>query len=459
MVNAGVLETPTTPLRKCILNKYFLIRKPSGVLRLIFSGKRVNRCMNTPPPFSMDTVSHITSNIARFNHTHASELDLTSAYYQISVAPSFRRFLCISTITHGILQFTRLPMGMSWAAFCLHKSLSSTIRTSPHPLTTHTYADNIYPMGPSLASTTTRLQATELHLRQHGWVLNADKRRAPFTVGDLLGIHINLNNHTTQPTTAFRTSLQNSTASILAQPTRHSAQCLLGSTVWAAQADPSFLHHTHHLVNGISRAHDARHAPISLTPPLVDELHALTHHAATSLPYSIPTPLPDPHNLIYSDASTTTGAFSHVNHSATNAHLNVLDIARAHKPSLDEYNRDINHTHSFPTNPSLHINNKEALALDAGLHYAADNALADTVFAIDSQALFGAVRKGRSNNPYLHASASLFSSLRADGLRPRIAWTSTMNNFSDIPTRVPLGMLDTNNFAKPRVTGAFNLIK
>jgi hypothetical protein len=79
--------------------------------------------------------------------------------------------------------------------------------------------------------------------------------------------------------------------------------------------------------------------------------------------------------------------------------------------------------------------------------------LADTVFAIDSQALYGAVRKGRSTNPFLHASASLFSSLRADGLRPRIAWTSTMNNFSDIPTRVPLGMLDTNTYAFPRVTG------
>ena len=85
-------------------------------------------------------------------------------------------------------------MGMSWAAFRLHKSLSSTIRTCPYPLTTHTYADNIYPMGPTYAATLTRLNAIESHLRQHAWVLNDKKRREPFRVGDLLGININLIN-------------------------------------------------------------------------------------------------------------------------------------------------------------------------------------------------------------------------------------------------------------------------
>ena len=83
------------------------------------------------------------------------------------------------------------------------------------------------------------------------------------------------------------------------------------------------------------------------------------------------------------------------------------------------------------------------MSLDESLAYADENVLPDTVFAVDSQALFGAVRKGRSNNPFLHSTASHFSSLRAKGLRPRLAWTSTKNNFADIPTRVPLGQLDT----------------
>jgi hypothetical protein len=54
------------------------------------------------------------------------------------------------------------------------------------------------------------------------------------------------------------------------------------------------------------------------------------------------------------------------------------------------------------------------------------------------------VLKGRSSNPHLHATAAKFADLRAAGLRPRIAWTSTMNNFADVPTRVPLGSLDSN---------------
>jgi hypothetical protein len=54
------------------------------------------------------------------------------------------------------------------------------------------------------------------------------------------------------------------------------------------------------------------------------------------------------------------------------------------------------------------------------------------------------VLKGRSNNPHLHTTAAKFADMRAAGLRPRIAWTSTMNNFADVPTRVPLGSLDSN---------------
>ena len=75
MVDAGILEPPTAPLRKCILNKYFLITKSTGVLRLIFSGTRVNRCIRKPPPFNMHNEPSIVSGITHFHHTHASEID------------------------------------------------------------------------------------------------------------------------------------------------------------------------------------------------------------------------------------------------------------------------------------------------------------------------------------------------------------------------------------------------
>jgi hypothetical protein len=444
LMAAGVLEKPTAPLRKCILNKHFAAPKPTGVLRLLFNGKRVNRCLNQPPPFTMDNVAHLTTNASNHNHTHASEADLRSAYFQLKVAPAFRRFLCISTRKHGVLQYARLPMGMSWASFCLHKCLHSTTRVGPHPTTTLVYADNVYPLGPTHAATADRLHAVVAHLEEHQWVLNRSKQREPFREGDILGIHVNFTTRTTQPTSSFRAGLQSLTTQLLARPDRLVAQRLLGSTIWAAQADPAFLRYTHHLVHSIVQAPLAKHAPIRITRALATEAQSLAQYAASSLPFPFPEPPPPPQHLIYTDASSTTAAFSHVHDHAAPAHLQRLDIIRDHKPTVAEYATEIHTTKSFEPDPTHHINVKEALALDSGMQHASSHQLADTVFAVDSQVLFGAVLKGRSNNPHLHDTATKFADLRAAGLRPRIAWTSTMNNFADVPTRVALGALDTN---------------
>ena len=403
MIDAGILQSPSVPLRKCILNHYFLIRKPDGSLRLIFDGRRVNRCMHRPPPFSLHNISHITSDITHQDHSHASELDLTSAYYQIRVHPSFRRFLCISTSSHGILQFARLPMGMSWASFCLHKAVTSTIRTSPFPSATHTYADNIYPLGPSAPSTLHRLRAVQAHLEQHGWVFNTAKTRTPFTAGDVLGIHVDLTARTTQPTSSFRSTLRAAAARLLQHPTRGAAQRVLGSTIWAAQATPDFLRFTHHIVHAIRHADSPPSAPVPLSPALVHELRALSLHALTSPPTPIPEPLPPPQHVIYSDASSSTSAFSHVAPHALLSHVSHLSV-----PSLSpstSYLQDIQHTVAFPADPALHITEQESVSLSAALSHADENKLPDTLFAVDSAALFFAVRKGRSNNPGLFSSA------------------------------------------------------
>jgi hypothetical protein len=167
-------------------------------------------------------------------------------------------------------------------------------------------------------------------------------------------------------------------------------------------------------------------------------------HSRTSQPTSIPPPLSAPQHLIYSDASSSTAAFSHVAPRALHNHLAQLPTIRTAPLTQAEYRNDIQHTSSFLPDPSLHINSKEALALSSALQYARQQRVPDALFAVDSEALFGAVRKGRSNNPENHSAAILFNSLRADGLRPRLQWTSTKNNFADVPTRVALGSLDSN---------------
>ena len=219
-------------------------------------------------------------------------------------------------------------------------------------------------MGPSFSSTLTRLNAIENHLVHHGWVLNHDKRREPFRAGDLLGIHVDLTHHTTQPTAVFRSSLNGSATHLLSHPTRHHVQKLLGSTIWAAQADPSYLYYTHHLVHSIKQTSSHKNAPVRLTPSLVNEVQALSHHALNSTPVPIPSTLPPPQHLVYTDASSSIGAMSHVARHAVGTHIHNLDKARTHKPSITNYTHDIQHTFSFAPDPSLHITDKEALSLD-----------------------------------------------------------------------------------------------
>jgi len=285
LIHAGILEPPVVPLRRCILNHYFLLLKTNGVVRLIFNGTRVNRCLPRPPPFSMTNVSHISSDIAQQEHTHASELDLFSAFYQIPVYPSFRRFLCIATPTHGVLQFTRLPMGMSWASFCLHKAVTSTVLTSPFPQSTHSYADSIYPFGPSAGATLERLSAIHKHFVDHNWVLNHDKMRLPFSAGDVLGIFLDLKHRCTEPTADFRRTLGAAASAVLSKPTRHNAQRLLGCTVWAAQATPAFLQYTHHTVNALRTSPPQKNFRIRLSLPLRQEILSLSNFTLQSPPH------------------------------------------------------------------------------------------------------------------------------------------------------------------------------
>ena len=442
MIDSNILETPTAPLRKCIINKHYTRLKSSGILRLIWAGTRTNRCLRRPPPFAMHNVPRIIRDVVNYEHTHAGELDCEHSYYQIWIAKAFRRFLCISTCTHGVLQFTRPPMGMSWASFCLHKALTSAIAASPYPYTTPVYADNIYPLGSNYTTAAFRLDKVEQYLIENGWALNATKRREPFPAGDILGVHVDLLGRKTQPTAAHRTGLQRSAARMLRKPTRHHARQLLGDTIWAAQADPTYLQFTHHIVTHLRGVPEYKQAPVPTSPQLADELLSLAHHARTSPPAPMPnTAAPSPTHVIYTDASDALCAVTHVAEHAVADHVRRIRSYDPQKPSPEDYLRDVQNTIVFAAGESDHINESEAEALVAGLHYADENKLHDATFAVDSSALYYAVRKGRSNNPALHKAATYYNRLRVNGFRPNLSWTPSENNLADLPTRMPLGTL------------------
>jgi hypothetical protein len=377
----------------------------------------------------MKGIRSLTKDIATFDFDYLAELDLSSAYYQLPIAGHFRKYLCIDTI-YGLLQFTRMPMGFLWSAFALHKSLGAALGdidnySSP-------YADNVYTGGQDQADTLSNLDTIQGHLQSQHWTLNDTKRREPFSEGDILGAHFNLTNKTTEPTEKFREKIIHQADATLNNSNRKKVEQLLGLTAWASQATPSYLYYTHHLVKTLSTNTD------SLTEQATEEINDLKEYAYTSPPTPI-TALQTPAHIIYSDASDSHQAFSHIDAQYTPDHWDMINsnINPGAAEDTDIYNDEVQYTHistNFDFEAKI-IAEKEASALCSALTYSLNNELKDSAFAIDNQPLFYAVTKGRSNNHALHATADLFNDLRQANLNPTLRWIPSKANVADLPTR------------------------
>jgi hypothetical protein len=221
------------------------------------------------------------------------------------------------------------------------------------------------------------------------------------------------------------------------------AQEVAGLTAWAATASPIFFQHTHHIVHSINAAVDER-APIDAD--LRAEMIALADDSG----FSEPTPMPvDPlspfDHVIYTDASSRFQAVSIVRKDAVHAHASALlgtsplwPVPKEPRALLSLYHSQVADTFISLAPPDLQICSTEADALTDAIDIADSRGLLRTLFATDNDPLFGAVCKGRSNNPEMHRAARAFAELKQRGLQHDICWVPTAANYADVPTRPEL---------------------
>lgn len=191
--DAGILKDCKKPR---LINGHFLRTKPTGELRLIFDGTRINEMIGDPPKFQMDAMKKLQGNILRYNFV--AKDDIANAYYSFRVKDCFQPYLCINTPT-GTKCFTRLPMGYNASAFVLHKTLQHS------KLDTATYhGDDIQTWGVTDTSCSTSQATNRTKLSRQGFELKSDKTVKATQRTDILGITVDLKLKRWRPSAANR---------------------------------------------------------------------------------------------------------------------------------------------------------------------------------------------------------------------------------------------------------------
>ena len=91
------------------LNPSFLVKKPNGGARLVTAFADVGR-YSKPQPSLLPDVDSTLRQIARWRHIIIT--DLTSAFYQIPLAPESRKYCGVATPFKGVRVYMRSAMGM-----------------------------------------------------------------------------------------------------------------------------------------------------------------------------------------------------------------------------------------------------------------------------------------------------------------------------------------------------------
>lgn len=447
MVDATILQTPWVRRSRCIINKHRTRHKSAPgepiVLRMIFTGLRSNRCFRPPPPFTMHGIKQIVEETARRRFTVAGEEDLRHAFYQMLLNKAFRHYLCIETTTHGLLQFTRPPMGFSWASFALHKLLGATLAAIPPHVVAcpRPYADNVGAFGHDTAQTNRDLADIRATLHAYGWITNDAKSKPAFEAGEMLGVWFDFTQHTTEPLSKTLHEIDADIEAFYLDPTLPRLRRIAGLDIWAAQATPFYLTFTHFMVLAITAALAGGYVTIPRDPDLYAELHRLQHYLRTARPTSMArgNNTAAYQHVFYTDASDDYMAITQIRPEHTRYHASLIFGRPGARPKItyQEYQNEVLHTlvtDDIPAEATI-IVEKEAHILTRGLDMADKENRADALFAVDNQPLFFAVIKGRSNNPKMHEAATVFARMRQRNLRPTVAWVPSDDNPADLPTR------------------------
>jgi hypothetical protein len=310
-----------------------------------------------------------------------TKLDLTKAYHQVSIDPSFRPYLSFQA-NNQYFHFNVLPFGLSSAPLILTKALKATmLAIRQRGIRSVVYLDDILIMAQSsqllLSHTLTAIQ----ELNSRGWKINFQKcSLSPSQQIDYIGAHISSTPSITMslmPDSHLK--LLSSLRFILSssKPTVHNVRSCLGQLNWALRFNSLLRIFKANLQSQLNHAIRHNHKRILLFDITKQDLIHLVNTPLTS----------------FSVGSLVEARFV----ISTDATLDVISASI----------RDKNHildTSSALDQDSSHIAVKECRAvLMAARHFVSFYSGETVLFSTDNQVVLYALRSASSSNPLIHS--------------------------------------------------------
>lgn len=188
LIVSGAVE-PCSPTRGQFISPIFLVDKPNGDKRLILNLKRLNEFIEAPK-FKLE--DHRTVRQLIWKGAYATVIDITDAYYAVSICPEDRKYLRF-TLDGKLFQFCCLPFGLSSAPYTYVKLMKPIlVFLRSRGITCANYLDDFLILSDSPSSCTDNTMSLVNLLNDLGFRINSQKSRlSPAQIFTFLGFEFN----------------------------------------------------------------------------------------------------------------------------------------------------------------------------------------------------------------------------------------------------------------------------
>ena len=183
MLEKKIIKSSTSPWASPV----HLVKKKDDSYRLVIDYRFLNnqtRRMNYPLPRIQDFTAHVHGcNIF-------SSLDLKSAFWQLDVRPSDRKYTCFST-HRGNFEFNKMPFGLTYASSSFQQFINHVLQHTESFC--FAFIDDLFIFSPDLASHKRHLLEIANRLNAYGLTLNMSKTSLGLSEIEVLGYHLSAN--------------------------------------------------------------------------------------------------------------------------------------------------------------------------------------------------------------------------------------------------------------------------
>ena len=180
MLRLKIIRSSTSPWASPV----HLVKKKNDSYRLVIDYRAVNRQtnkMNYPLPRIQDFTSNV------FGCIVFSCLDLKSAFWQLDVKPSDRKYTCFAT-HRGNFEFNKLPFGLTYASSSFQHFINHVLQ---HTETfCFAFIDDIFIFSPDMHTHKQHLLEIANRLNAFGLTLNMKKTSLGLSEIDVLGYRL-----------------------------------------------------------------------------------------------------------------------------------------------------------------------------------------------------------------------------------------------------------------------------